>query len=827
MTYIGIDLGTTNSVICSYDGENTRIWKSPEQNDITPSAIFINKRGGKVYGQVAYNNSPRDPNNSASLFKRLMGTSTKIKIEHDNLSMTPEQCSSEILKVLFGYLPEDVRGRGETATVITVPASFNQMQKDSTLEAAELAGIGMVSLMQEPVAAIMSVTRNAPKNGTFVVYDLGGGTFDVSIAESIGNRVNLLAHGGIAMCGGRDFDRIIFDNVVLPWLTKNFDIPSDFRNLEKYKVLARLAMWALERAKIELSAREETQIRLDEVEARTVDNAGNDIYLDIPLSRRMVDSFISEKIGETIQSTRDMLDTAGVKPEDVEKIVFIGGPTNYKPLRDKVAFELGIAANMNINPMTAVAEGAAVFAESIDWSTLSRTRKPTQGEVKSAGGLVSFKFIARTSDDKAKIAAILSDDASELTYQINNTDTGWTTGKKPLIHEHPIELSLTKPGANAFEVKVYDKNGNELKLSESRIVITKTAMNIGTIPASHSIGLEILDKIGGTPVLDYIVKEGDSLPKKYEAVYKATQTLEAGCADDIKFKLWEGEITNPIDYNRYIGTFKITGNDFETGSIAAGSDLVCAFEMNDSGNISIEVSIPSLGTVFRSKNFYSRQEGQIDFDKDLDTIIVDAEKVVKRIDAISEKVSDPMLDKARKKVKKALALNVDVKDIENVQEASESVLEAKRITAHVIKEHIRDIRHMDLDSYVQLFNKVVKVHAKPSEQKAFNSLAETAQRAIDNSDNAFENHLDTLKQIIFDVLWRQDWFVIDHFKNQTASHTSYGNYDEFMKLKKAGQKFVEKGDIPSLRDVIAKLYNIKIVQNAFDNMIETVNITKG
>lgn len=145
--YIGIDLGTTNSAICSYDGQNVRVWKSPEQNDVTPSAIYIDKRGNRYYGKKAYDQAPYDPDNSAVLFKRFMGTSTKFELKASNVSLTPEECSSEILKVLFGYLPEEIRSKEDIATVITVPAAFNQMKKDATLQAAKLAGIGRVALM--------------------------------------------------------------------------------------------------------------------------------------------------------------------------------------------------------------------------------------------------------------------------------------------------------------------------------------------------------------------------------------------------------------------------------------------------------------------------------------------------------------------------------------------------------------------------------------------------------------------------------------------------------------------------------------------------------
>ena len=227
MNYVGIDLGTTNSAVCSYDGENVHLYKSPEQHDITPSAIFIDRRGNKYVGSRAYYNAARNPDSAAILFKRLMGTSTPIRLPAVNLTMSPEDCSAEILRVLFGYMPEDIRNDTATGTVITVPAAFNQMQKDATMSAAGAAGIGRVALMQEPVAAVMSVMRQRRNDGIFLVYDLGGGTLDIAIAESISGRVSLLAHGGIAMCGGRDFDRMLFDSIVKPWLLDNFKLPDD------------------------------------------------------------------------------------------------------------------------------------------------------------------------------------------------------------------------------------------------------------------------------------------------------------------------------------------------------------------------------------------------------------------------------------------------------------------------------------------------------------------------------------------------------------------------------------------------------------------------
>ena len=364
--YVGIDLGTINSVICTYDGSQTRIWKSPEQNDVTPSAIYIDRRGNKYIGQRAYDAAPRSPDNCATLFKRFMGTSTLIEFPAVNLTLTPEECSADILKTLFGYLPEEIRNSPDIGTVITVPAAFNQMQKDATMKAAEMAGISKAVLLQEPVAAVMSAMKGRSTDGIFLIYDFGDSTLDIAIAESIRGKVTLLAQGGIQMCGGRDFDRALVDNLVRPWLHDNFELPDDLSTNPKFKSLLRMATWAAEQAKTELSAKDEAIISLSEIAVGTNDLNGDEIYLEIPLQREFYNDLIADRVNDTIHAARETLSKTGYTPNDVDHIVWVGEATHYKPLRDKVSFELGIKGDvLAVNPITAFAEGASVFAGSI------------------------------------------------------------------------------------------------------------------------------------------------------------------------------------------------------------------------------------------------------------------------------------------------------------------------------------------------------------------------------------------------------------------------------------------------------------------------------
>lgn len=824
--YIGIDLGTTNSAICSYDGENVRIWKSPEQNDVTPSAIFVDKRGNKYYGSKAYNQAPYNPSNSATLFKRFMGTSTKIELEASNLVLTPEECSAEILKVLYGYLPEEIRNDPETATVITVPAAFNQMKKDATLQAAKLAGIGNVALMQEPVAAIMSVMRSSKQEGIFLVYDLGGGTFDVSIAENINGKVNLLAHGGIEMCGGRDIDRMVFNQIVVPWLESNFSLPDDLLVNRKYKTFCRVAQWATERAKIELSAMDSSTIALSEGEARATDEDGNELYIDIDITRAQIDELISDFIDETIEATRETLQKAGLTANDLERIVFVGGPTNYKPLRDKVSFELSVQSNIDVNPMTAVAEGASIFAESIDWSTTNHNRKSTNETVETSIDL-SFKYTARTSSDIAKIMCVLQEELAGYTIQIISLDNGWNSGTAALTKNLMINLPLSKGGENRFEVKVADMQGHTINIGASQIIITKTLATIGAIPASHSIGVEVIDKLGGTPTLEFLVNEGDALPKKGSIVFKAGQTIKAGTNDSINIKLWEGNIQSPITDNRFVGVLKISGTDIDAGVVPTGADIECEYEMSDSGTINLEASIPCIGATFGNHNFYSRQEGQVDL-SNVEDIAEQGRQVLDRIESIAEKVDDPQLLEAKKKAE--AAANIDSQensDPEDVQKANNDLLEAKKIINKTRLENLKTIRQMDLDGCIEFFDEVVRQYASPAEGQAFDNLAKTAQKSIDRSDADFDNILDTLKTKNTVILIRQDWFIVDWYRRATANSSNYLDHSKFAQLKRTGDSALENDDMDQLRAVLFELLSIQIHSDSGEGMFDIANIIKG
>ncbi len=713
---------------------------------------------------------------------------------------------------------------------MTVPAAFNQMQNEATVSASSMADLGPTALMQEPVAAVMTAMKYGRTEGMFLVYDLGGGTLDLAVAENYGGRINLLTHGGLAVCGGRDFDRMVVSEIIRPWLRENFDLPEDFLSRSEYRLLGRLCAWAAEKAKVELSGRESSIISLSEMESRSRDGQGRDIYLDIDLNRVDFNRLIDEQLEESLAAAREILSRASIALEDLTQVIFIGGPTSYKPLRDKISGCLGLPDDLRLNPMTAVAEGAAIFAESIDWDSQARSRKKSrQSLVGSEKTPLEIIYQSRVLKPKAGLIIKKPQGHPGREFQIDNLNTGWTSGRLPLTNESSLEVELAERGEHVFKLSVYDQGGQSLPVPRERLIITRTAATVEAIPASHSVGVETLEALGRPPVLDYLVRAGDPLPKKGHKIFKAAVSLEAGSQASLNLKLWEGEIESPISDNRSIGVLKISGTDFDQRLIPAGADLDCDYEVYDSGAIRLEISVPAIGAVFNSeRNFYSRQEGQLNLNDSASILIDEARELLRRINGFSPVVEDPLLNLAKIKLTPALRLKPGHTDPEEARAAQEKLLEARRLLAQVRRGNLAQMRQVELDEAVANFQSYAADYSYPSELEAFRRQAAAAQRSIDHGSSDFEPHLKRIKQQRNKVLWRQDWYILDIFDYYSSRPYYFSDPERFSELVQKGRESYLKGDAPAVRGVLDDLDDIMVARDAPGGEgYEVVNIFKG
>ena len=345
---IGIDLGTTNSCVAVMEGGEPVVIPNAEGNRTTPSVVAFSKNGERLVGQIAKRQAVTNPDNTVISIKRKMGTSEKVKIEGDEFS--PQEISAMILQKLKQDA-ENYLGQKVTQAVITVPAYFTDSQRQATKDAGKIAGLEVLRIINEPTAAALAFGMDKEdQDQKIMIYDLGGGTFDVSILD-IGDGVfEVLATSGNNHLGGDDFDQRIIDYLVSEFKKSNgIDLKTDKMAMQRLKEAA-------EKAKIELSGMQQTQINLPFI---TADSTGPK-HLDVNLTRAKFEELISDLLEETKKPVMQALKDAGVSANDLHKVLLVGGSTRVPAVQEIVKKITGKEPDKGINPDECVAIGAAI-----------------------------------------------------------------------------------------------------------------------------------------------------------------------------------------------------------------------------------------------------------------------------------------------------------------------------------------------------------------------------------------------------------------------------------------------------------------------------------
>ena len=343
---IGIDLGTTNSCVAVMEGKDVKVITNPEGNRTTPSVVAF-KNGERIVGDAAKRQVVTNKNCVSSI-KRLMGTSQKVELE--GKMYTPQEVSAMILSYMKDYA-ESYLGEKVDKAVITVPAYFNDAQRQATKDAGKIAGLEVERIINEPTAAALAFgIDKLEKEQRVLVFDLGGGTFDVSILDLADGTFEVLATAGDNHLGGDDFD-----NVLVDWLVDNFkkengvDLRNDKMALQRLKEAA-------EKAKKDLSGMVQTQISLPFISA----GADGPLHLEATLTRAQFDKMTKFLVDRTVKPVRQALSDAGLQPSDIDQVLLVGGSTRIPAVQEAVKQELGKEPNKSVNPDEVVAMGAAI-----------------------------------------------------------------------------------------------------------------------------------------------------------------------------------------------------------------------------------------------------------------------------------------------------------------------------------------------------------------------------------------------------------------------------------------------------------------------------------
>ncbi len=482
---IGIDLGTTNSCVAVIEGGEPVVIANVEGNRTTPSVVGFSKSGERLVGQVAKRQAVQNPDRTIASIKRQMGTDYKVQI--DDKSYTPQQISAMILSKLKADA-ESYLGDKVTEAVITVPAYFTDSQRQATKDAGKIAGLEVKRIINEPTAAALAYGIDKENDQKVMVYDLGGGTFDVSIIEMGEGVQEVLATAGNNRLGGDDFDQRIID-----WLVTEFKKETG-TDLSKDKMAMQRLKEAAEKAKIELSGVTSSAINLPFI---TMTEAGGPLHLDTTLTRAKFNELTVDLVEATMAPVRQAISDSGLKVSEIDKVLMVGGSSRIPAVQDAVKNYTGKEPYKGINPDECVAMGAALQAGVLGGDVeglLLLDVTPLSLGIETLGG-VCTKIIERNTTiptKKSQIFSTAADNQTSVEIHVLQGEREFARDNKTLGMFHLDGILPARRGTPQIEV-TFDIDANGIVHVSAKDLGTGKEQSI-SITASSNMSKDDIDK---------------------------------------------------------------------------------------------------------------------------------------------------------------------------------------------------------------------------------------------------------------------------------------------------------------------------------------------
>ena len=481
---IGIDLGTTNSCVAVLEGGTPTVIANPEGGRTTPSVVAINKKGERIVGDAAKRQAITNPNTVSSI-KRLMGTDKKVEL--DGKKYTPEEVSAMILSYMKDYA-EKYLGEKVDKAVITVPAYFNDAQRQATKNAGKIAGLDVQRIINEPTAAALAYGLDKQENThTILVYDLGGGTFDVSVMELGDGVFEVKSTAGNNKLGGDDFDQRIIDYLVDEFKRENgVDLTKDKMAMQRLKEVA-------EKAKKDLSGVTSTQISAPFI------SQGEDgpLHLDVTLSRAKFEDLIRDLVDSTLEPVRQALKDAKIKKEDIDKVLLVGGSTRIPMVQELIKKEIGKEPSREVNPDEVVAMGAAIqggvlTGEVNDIVLLDVT--PLSLGLETLGGVMTVLIPRNTTipTSKKQVFSTAADNQPAVDIHVLQGERSMAADNKTLGRFQLSGIPAAPRGVPQIEV-TFDIDANGIVHVSAKDMATGNSQQV-SITASTNLSDEDIEK---------------------------------------------------------------------------------------------------------------------------------------------------------------------------------------------------------------------------------------------------------------------------------------------------------------------------------------------
>jgi len=575
----GIDLGTTNSAIARMENGVPTIKKSDMQKDTIPSCVHFNKKQDILVGDPAFNVMKNDntralktfeagKTNTFIEFKRTMGTTHTYECSNMKKDFSSEELSSEILKKLKSFIQDE----NIASIVITVPAKFLNPQNEATMQAAKLAGFKHVQLLQEPVAAATAYGLDTKTdNGFWLVFDFGGGTFDVALVKSEEGILSVKDTDGDNWLGGKNLDEAIVDQIIIPYLQENYAIDSFLEDVTKREVLRNAVKPFAEEAKIQLSFKDSHNVLSNLGDLPFEDDNGEEPEIDVEVTQRDMEKVLSPIFQKAIDVTKELLKRNNLKDSDLEALILVGGPTYSPILRRMLKEQITDNVDTSVDPMTVVARGAALFASTISVSEevkeATRDKTKLQLEINYEATSVELDEMINLKILKDKTEGQIPD---KVYADLVRQDGAWSSGKK-LISEKAtiIDVMLVEGKSNAFQINLYDDQANKIDCQPNQFTIIQGIGGLDkmqVLPYHIGIGkwfeTEQKDLFLPAKGLEKNKQIGKGIVGVIDNLYTRSDIRAGMSTDIIRIPIYQGDYnaegSNPL-LNNFVNEVVITG----------------------------------------------------------------------------------------------------------------------------------------------------------------------------------------------------------------------------------------------------------------------------
>lgn len=807
----GIDLGTSNSLIAKFDRGDVTVFKNPSGFKETLPSIVGYRNDRTLIGEQARAYLLRDSRSVVSRFKRKMGTSESFNIKALGASKTPVDLSAVVLKELKTFVQS---GEEVDSAVITIPASFDTLQSNATKEAGLQAGFKSVVLLQEPIAASLAYANKERsvdlKNSQWLVYDLGGGTFDAALVKIVEGELTVMDHEGDNYLGGTDFDALLVEKLVVPELARRGKF-EDLLGSLKSQSGSRNALWyallsKAEDAKVELSAKTSTEIDLGTLTVE--DDEGTAVDSILTITRSDFEAVIKDAVEGTIDMVKRILTRNSLQPSDLKFILMVGGSTYIPFVRKRVQEVMGIPVNTSVDPTNAVVVGAAYFAGTKEKGAAHEdTTKRNESALR-----VRMAYNKTSQETEEPFTAKLEGVVDGMQYRIVSDDGSYDSGLKKLTGRVSEDLPLRAGAYNLFTFKVFDAKGTQLPLDSDVIQIAQGRYSVAGQMLPEDICLVLDDTAAQDTKLRPLFNKNVVLPSQTKLTQEVGRTIVKGSNDEIRILVVEGPANRHSSTNKPLGMLLITGKQIARDLIK-GTEVDLKIAMTESRDLTVSAYLNGTDQEF-SQVFAPKSRHVSTAILATETLQLEAKLQAELEDAQKNGQRDVAagLEKTLSTVQTLMGEVADLKD-DDVTDKKYQLEDRKREAARMMFELTAGKRlEQARRSYTEaksLCSKLIQESGNDRERNMFKDVLAREQTFINSSvPERIQAEAEQLNTIRFGILFRTPVFLQGMFEHLNEKRAAMNDQIQATRLLDAGRRAVQSEHWDEVRTICNRLWDL-------------------